>query len=174
VSINTAVAMRVGSHRVTYQPDLTGQPNPKGLDLRINGKVMSMNNNGISLGSDGRIMPTPAPGGIQIEAVGGTTIFITPGLWEHYQVWFLDITGRQVRETEGLMGVVAPGNWLPAMPDGSWLGPIPEGIQQRFDVLYKKFGEAWRITDKNSLFDYAPGTATETFTLKNWPGGIDG
>lgn len=172
VSINTTVAMRVGSRHVTYQPDLNGMPTPEGLDLRIDGKLVKMNANGISLGTDGRIMPTSAPGGIQVEAIGGTTIVITPGFWDHYQVWFLDITRRQVRETEGLMGLIAPGNWLLAMPDASWLGPMPEGIQQRYEVFYKKFAEAWRITDKNSLFDYAPGTSTATFTLADWPNGI--
>ena len=172
VSVNTAVAMRVGSRRVTYQPDLSGKPNPNGLDLRIDGELVKMNGSGISLGPDGRIMPTIATGGIQIETRGGTIMVITPGFWEHYQVWYLNIDGRHMRETEGLMGLVVPGNWLPAMPDGTFLGPRPEGLQERYDVLFKKFGKAWRVTDKTSLFDYAPGTSSATFTIENWPGGL--
>jgi hypothetical protein len=46
---------------------------------------------------------------------------------------------------------------------------MPEGLHDRFVTLYQKFADAWRITDKTSLFDYAPGTSTATFTDKNWP-----
>ncbi len=35
VSLNTAVAARVGKHRVTYQPNLSGEPDPSGLQLRV-------------------------------------------------------------------------------------------------------------------------------------------
>jgi len=35
--------------------------------------------------------------------------------------------------------------------------------------LYQKFGEAWRVNGDSSLFDYAPGTSTDTFTMKSWP-----
>ena len=39
VSLNTAVAARVGKHRVTYQPNLSGVPDPTGLQLRVDGKL---------------------------------------------------------------------------------------------------------------------------------------
>lgn len=68
-------------------------------------------------------MPTIAPGGIQIEAPGGTAIVVTPGYWEHYKLRFLHVDLRHVRVTEGLMGRVAPGDWLPALPTGEMLGP---------------------------------------------------
>jgi len=32
-----------------------------------------------------------------------------------------------------------------------------------------KFGNAWRVKGANSLFDYAPGVTTKTFTLASWP-----
>lgn len=170
-SLNTAVAVRWGSHRITYQP---GFDDPKELELRVDGKRMNMTAAGVSLGTSGRIMPTIAPGGLQLEAPGGMAIVITPGFWEHYGLWYLHVEGRHVRATEGLMGLVAPRNWLPALPDGSWLGPRPEDLQKRYQVLYGEFGNAWRVTDKTSLFDYARGTSTATFTNRAWPGGIDG
>ena len=37
VSINTAVAARVAKHRVTYEPNLSGVPDPGGLQLRVDG-----------------------------------------------------------------------------------------------------------------------------------------
>lgn len=67
------------------------------------------------------------------------------------------------------MGAIAPGSWLPALPDGSSLGPRPAALHQRYVDLNQKFADAWRVTQKTSLFDYAPGTSTDTFTLPEWP-----
>ncbi|MBC7875372.1 MAG: hypothetical protein H7Y01_15335 [Ferruginibacter sp.] len=170
VSLNTAFAMQVGKHRITYEPNINGKPDPSGLQLRVDSNLVQLGTQGISLVRDGRIMPTSAPGGVQIEASGGTVIVITPGWWEHYQVWYLNIDTRRVRATEGLMGTIAPGNWLPALPDGSLLGPMPDDLDQRYRDLYDKFGNAWKVNDSTTLFDYAPGFSTKSFTIDNWPG----
>ncbi len=171
VSVNSAVAVRMAGHRVTYQPDASGRPNPEQLELRVDGQRVDLGSKGLVLGGGVRILPTIAPNGIQIEGPGGAMVVVTPGFWSHYQVWYLNIDTRNVRATAGLAGAIGPGQWLPALPDGSWLGPRPSSLQARFDVLYKKFGKAWRVTDASSLFDYAPGTSTATFTLENWPNG---
>jgi hypothetical protein len=168
-SLNSAAAVRVGPHRITYQPNLSGRPDPEGLQLRVDGKLTRMGPQGILLGSGGRIVATTAPGGIQIEAPGGAVIVITPAWWDHYQVWYLNIDARHTRATEGVMGVIAPGSWLPALPGGASLGPRPRDLHQRYLDVYVRFEDAWRVTDATSLFDYAPGTSTNTFTIRDWP-----
>lgn len=40
---------------------------------------------------------------------------------------------------------------------------------QRYVDLYQKFADSWRVTNSSSLFDYAPGTSTPTFTVASWP-----
>ena len=169
VSINTAVAVRIGGHRITYQPNLNGEPDPDGLQLRVDGKLVVLSPGGIPLSSGVRIISTSAPGGIQIDGPGGSSVIATPGWWNHYQVWYLNLDMRHVRATDGLMGTIRPDNWLPALPDGSTLGPMPAAIGDRFDQLYGQFGNAWRVTHSTSLFDYAPGTSPKTFHIKNWP-----
>jgi len=67
------------------------------------------------------------------------------------------------------MGAIAPGSWLPALPNGTSLGPKPAALHQRYVDLNQQFADAWRVTNATSLFDYAPGTSTATFTLKSWP-----
>src|SRR5207344_3338086 len=42
-------------------------------------------------------------------------------------------------------------------------------LHDRYVTLYKTFADSWRITDKTSLFVYAPGTSTKTFTDPDWP-----
>jgi hypothetical protein len=169
-SISTAAAIRVGPHRITYQPNLSGQPDPEGMQLRIDGKlVQKMGSRGIALTGGGRILPTTASGGIQIEYPGGTDIVLTPNWWSHYQLWYLNIDVRHARGNFGVMGVIAPRNWLPALPDNSWLGPRPASLLDRFNQIYGRFADAWRVTNRTSLFDYAAGTSTSTFTLRSWP-----
>lgn len=169
VSLNSGVAVKVGGQRITYQPNLSGRPDPQGLQLRINGTLMTMTAAGIPLQSGGRIVTTSAPGGIQIEVPGGTAIVITPAWWDHYQVWYMNIDIDHARATEGVMGAIAPENWLPALPDGSFLGPRPDDLHKRYVDLYERFENAWRVSKASTLFDYAPGTSTATFTIENWP-----
>lgn len=172
MSLNTAVAVRLGPHRITYQPIITpnGQHDPEGLQLRIDGKPVKMTAQGIPLPSGGRIISTTVSGGLKIEAPGGTVLIITPALWGYHQVWHLNIKAEHVRATEGIMGVILPQNWLPALPDGRLLGPRPVSLHQRYVDLYQTFADAWRVSDATSLFDYAPGISTKSFTLKSWPG----
>jgi len=169
VSVNTAVAVRVGPHRITYQPHLSGEPDATGLQLRVDGKLMELRAEGISLPSGGRIIRNLVSGGLQIEPPGGTAFVITPGWWDYYRMWYLNIDVTHPRATEGIMGSIAPQNWLPALPDGTLLGLKPAGLHQRYLDLYEKFADAWRVTKSNSLFDYAPGTSTDTFTVRSWP-----
>lgn len=186
VSVNTAVAARVGKHRVTYQPNINGKPDPSGMQLRVDGQLTELGDNGLDLGSGGRVMKSPAGGGaIEIDFPDGTSLIVTPGWWSPYNQWYLNVSVNNTTARKGISGVIATNNdtsglvvshippktksWLPALPDGLSLGPMPQSLHDRFVTLYQKFADAWRVTDQTSLFDYAPGTSTATFTNKNWP-----
>ncbi|RKG82457.1 VWD domain-containing protein [Corallococcus terminator] len=164
-SLTTAVAVRVGSHRITYQMNAE---RPELLELRIDGKPTQLGSE-ILLSGGGRITATPASGGLQIETPGGTRIILTVDWWAHYQVWYMNVGVQQARATEGLLGAIAPGNWLPALPDGTLLGERPTDAYERYIALYEKFEDAWRVTKDTSLFDYASGYSTASYTLKSWP-----
>ncbi|MGL6291071.1 MAG: InlB B-repeat-containing protein [Silanimonas sp.] len=180
VSINTAAAVRVGNHRITFQPPprkgyerqdgmASNASRGEGMQLRVDGELVTVPERGLALPSGGRVLRTSG-NGVQILAPGGTDVVLIPGFWTHHQLWFLNIDVRHARGTEGVMGAIAPGNWLPALPDGSVLGEKPSADAQRYKDLYGTFAGAWRVTDATSLFDYAAGTSTQTFTLGSWPG----
>ncbi|HEX8651798.1 MAG TPA: Ig-like domain repeat protein [Pyrinomonadaceae bacterium] len=168
VSLNSAVAARVGTHRVTFQPNLSGVPDPNGLQLRVDGNLTTLGPNGLNFGDGGRVAST-AGGGIEIDFPNGTVLLVTPGFWSSQGKWYLNVNVSRTPATEGIMGALAPGSWLPALPNGTSLGPKPAPLHQRYVDLYEKFGNAWRVTDATSLFDYAPGTSTKTFTFRDWP-----
>jgi hypothetical protein len=169
VSLNTAVAARVGKHRVTYQPNLSGVPDPSGLQLRVDDVVTKLGPQGVNLGAGSRVVKSSIGNGIEIDFPDGTVLIATPGWWASQSKWYLNVDIFHTPASEGLMGAIASGSWLPALPDGTSLGPMPAALHQRYIDLNQKFADAWRVTDKTSLFDYAPGTSTATFTLTAWP-----
>jgi hypothetical protein len=165
VSITTAVAVRVGAHRVTYQMN---EAQREVLELRVDGQPVQLNDE-LLLPSGGRITRLPFNGAIQIESPGGTRIHITLDWWAHYRLWYMNIGVQQSRATEGLLGTIAPGNWLPALSDGTRLGGRPVNPASRHVALYQQFGDSWRVRTNTTLFDYAPGYSTASYTLSGWP-----
>lgn len=182
VSVNSAVAAKVDGHRVTIQPNLSGVPDPSGLQVRVDGVLTTVSAGGLPVGA-GRIIKAPVGGGYEINFPNGTALFVSPLYWSSQSKWYLNVdvfrnlssngldgerAGGGVSDVGGIMGPLAPKSWLPALPNGSSLGSMPGTLNQRYVDLYQKFGNAWRV-GSNSLFDYAPGTSTATFTLPAWP-----
>lgn len=171
VSLNTAVAARVGTHRVTLQPGLSGVPDPSGLQMRIDGAVTPLTAAGTNLGA-GTVKLSG--GGMAISFADGSALLAVPAWWPAQNMWYLNVDVLRTTAAAGLLGPIAPGSWLPALPGGASVGPMPGGpmpaaLNQRYAVLYGQYGNAWRVTPSTSLFDYAPGTSTANFTDRNWP-----
>ena len=166
MSFNSAVAARVGKYRVTYQP-LSGGPD---LQLSVDGVLTPLGPQGIDLGPDGRIKKPEGEGSsIEIDFPDGTVIIMTPVWLAAQNKWSINLSVYGSRAVDGIMGALATDSWLPSLPDGTSLGPRPPTLHQRYLDLYKRFADRWRVTPATSLFDYAPGTSTDTFTLKSWP-----
>jgi hypothetical protein len=178
VSLYSAVAARIGANRVTLQPNISGQPDPSGLQLRVNGKLVTLGERGIDLrvgGSnestaklEGRIVRA-AGGAYEFDDAFGTQLVATPTYWDSQQTWYLNLNVYQTIGNEGIWGGIAEGSWLPALSDGTSLGGKPEALDQRYQDLYVKFADSWRVTDATSLFDYASGSNTASFTVADWP-----
>ncbi|HKI05401.1 MAG TPA: hypothetical protein VKK31_25700 [Thermoanaerobaculia bacterium] len=170
VSLNTAAALRVGSHRVSYQPSPSTPGKPEQMELRIDGKLTALPTNGsLNLGGNNRIARAAAGGGIDVRVDDGTRVIITPNYWSSQGYWYLDVEVLNTPAREGTMGHIPNGNWLPLRPNGSSFGPAPGGLAARHTLLNATFANAWRVSSTTSLFDYASGTSTATFTNPNWP-----
>ncbi|HEX2224791.1 MAG TPA: Ig-like domain repeat protein [Thermoanaerobaculia bacterium] len=182
VSLTTAVAANVDGHRVTIQPNLSGFPDPSGLQVRVDGVLTAVGPTGVAVGA-GRIAK-PGSSSYEINFPNGTALYVNALYWASQGKWYMnldvfrsqgmsglsrnDLGGGGGADLGGLLAPLAQGSWLPALPDGSSLGPMPGTLNQRYIDLYQKFGNAWRVGG-GSLFDYAPGTSTATFTVPTWP-----
>lgn len=176
VSLNTAVAVRVGLNRITYQPEIIaggvdGEESQakRRLRLRVDGKDVVLGADGITLSSGGRIVRTTVAEGIEIHVPGGEGVVITPAFWDHYQVWYMNIEVRHARSTEGVMGTIVPGNWLPALSNGDLLGSKPTDLGLVHRDLHETFARSWRVDATTSLFDYEPGLTPQSFVVEAWP-----
>lgn len=168
VSLNTAVAMRVGKHRVTYQPRLLSEGRADQLELRIDGSLVTTTGSPISL-IGGNTVTRASSGVLEVRVADGTIVTVTPNFWTSEGYWYLDVDVRKTPAREGTMGPVLAGDWLPRAPDGSSFGPKPASLSDRHVVLNEKFANAWRVSNTTTLFDYAVGTSTANFTDVNWP-----
>lgn len=145
VSVNTAVAARVGKYRVTWQPGTGVMPDPDGLELRIDGALTAIPAGGIALGTGARVSKL-GENGISIDFPDGTTMTATANWWGNQKLWYLNVRAYHTMATEGIMGVLKRNEWLE--PD---------------------FSDRWRVTKKNSLFDYAYGVVPEHFASEPFP-----
>jgi hypothetical protein len=176
VAIYTAVAAKLGSSRVTVQPSPGAEPDPNSMQVRVNGKVVTLGDTPYVLHAggnekgaiDGTITKLP-DGMLEIRDARGTQIVVTSAYWNARKVWYLNVNVYGTSAHQGTMGKLGERSWLPALPDGSSLGAKPASEADRYKALYEKFADAWRVTDATSLFDYEPGTNTATFTRDEWP-----
>ena len=143
-------------------------PNPEGLELRVNGVLSDLTAAGLTLPGGGRVARSSV-GGMEIEFPDGSRLMVTPGYWNSQSQWYLNVNAYGIDAYHGIMGALSRGGWLPSLPDGSSMGPKPASLAQRYVDLNQKFADAWRVDDKSSLFDYAPGMGTGDFTIADWP-----
>ena len=160
VAINTAVATKVGGHRVGVYA--TGS----GLVAHVDGAVVDLTAGPQDLGNGGRIAAVDK--GFEIDFPDGTQMWaLAVGQWGINAQIKASATLRA--DATGVLGpVVAGGLGIPALPDGTRL-PVASSETDRRQTINGRFADAWRLSDATSLFDYDPGKSTATYTIKPYP-----
>ena len=163
VSVNTALAMRVGTQRVGIYA--VGET----LEVRVDGSVVDPSGGPIPVGGGAL---TYVPGffpGVEVTFADGTHLTA----FGEFQ-YGINVTIRPSAALRagavGIMGPVPDGDALdiPALPDGTVLPDVFTN-QEYEDALYGPFEEAWRVTSASSLFDYRPGASTENYIDESFP-----
>ena len=155
VSITQAVAMKVAGDRVGFYAGM----NPA---LRVNSAPTEL--------AEGATITLPAGG--EIVRQGSTyRVSWTDGSAVRIQDrgQNLDITmGLSTAKNGQVVGLLgnADDNRQNDVTtrDGTSLG-----TQIKFEDLYPNYADSWRVSQQESLFDYAPGETTETFTDRIFP-----
>ncbi|AUT02908.1 hypothetical protein CLI64_22255 [Nostoc sp. CENA543] len=187
LSLNTAVAVKVGSDRIGYYAPSSGKSEAV---LRVNGEVITLKDETVKLPDGGFLQKQSSeytiesPRGEQviirpIKVAGLPFVNVTVTVPNKYQGQMTGLLGdfdRNVNNDLKTRGgklipsqssysnvKLALSNFLPT--------PIPldEFQKSYFDKLYRDFGDSWRIKQEDSLFDYEKGQSTATFTDRNFP-----
>lgn len=172
VSLNTAAAFRLGERRISFQPVGTGSArsnDPSRMMLRVDGFETKIPAGGLNLGGGNRLKAAAAGGGIDVRSADGTEVLVTPNFWSSQGYWYLNVEVLNTPAREGTMGHIGGNSWLPYSPKGLSFGPKPAALADRHTSLNQKFADAWRVNSMTSLFDYLPGTTTDSFTDREWP-----
>lgn len=163
VTINSALAMRVDGRRVGIHV----QEGTNVLSALVDG-VAADPGQTTAVGS-GHLRPIESGLAWEIAFPDGSFAYAI-GLGGTYGINIL-LEPAQTLATDGrgVMGPFPEGSWAPALPDGAPLAPQPPDLRGYWQELYVRFAEAWRVTQKSSLFDYDAGQATATFAIPAFP-----
>ncbi|MFI9815591.1 VWD domain-containing protein [Saccharothrix variisporea] len=157
VSVNTAVAVEVGGDRVVFTLD---------------GGVLAVAVNGTPAADlPGSVTRTPATAEYSGDAYtvrwpDGSVVDLEP-----IAPWGIRLSAGPAEPRRGtlsgLLGDFDGNRDDDLTPRGGTPLPQPPSFEQR----YRQFGDSWRVTQPESLFDYAPGQDTTTFTDRSLPAG---
>jgi hypothetical protein len=156
VSVNTAVAMNVVGDRVGLYVT------PTGSQLRINGRSASLSSLPIRLSKGGRIEHT-GDDEIRVRWPDGSEAL----LFEIGPFGYRVRVHPAVRHRGHLFGLLGDFDGKPEndlrRPNGRIV------LDHRAETIHRQFGDSWRIDQRQSLFDYAPGESTSSFTNRAFP-----
>jgi hypothetical protein len=190
VSLNAAVAMQVCGHRVAiYAQDI---PDGGVNSVWIDGLPAPLEASAIPLPGGGELQELGGtgnyaiiwPSGDQviirsIRAGGADFLNIMPTLSPAHREEVIGLLGNFNRNPEddllGREGTIVPAQSSYSLATNALDRALPAVIPVRevedayFDSLYRQFGDSWRVRPSESLFDYAPGQSTVTFTDRSFP-----
>ena len=149
VTFNTAIAANLDGDRIgvyAREPSF----------LKVNGAPISANDVEETLPHGGTLV---RHGGFVVMTwTDGSTLTITP------DADWLDYSFRPGSDAAKLTGLLGNGDGKPGDlvgRDGSVLTPSDPAYSTK---VYSQFGDSWRVSQSESLFDYRPGESTATFT----------
>lgn len=157
--VNTAAAASVAGDRVGFHLG------PKALEVRVNGKTVTPAAGNTPLPKGGTLARFGAAEnpGYAVTWPDGSTLFVTRTSKEALKVDMAVAAGRKGR----LNGLLGDNDGNPANDLDAGGGRIVPS--SAYEDLHGVFADHWRVKPEKSLFDYAPGESTATFTKRGFP-----
>ncbi|MBK8253139.1 MAG: VWD domain-containing protein [Polyangiaceae bacterium] len=153
VSVAEAVSAKVDSSRVAVY---AGQS----PSLKVDGEPVSLTEP-LTLPDGGSVISTGS--GYEIRWANGDILKVNDG----GSMLGIDVQIMPNR-TGAVSGLLGNGD---ADPTNEFRTAGGQTFDQNISVedLYNSFGDSWRVTSETSLFDYAEGQSTATFTVSGFP-----
>jgi hypothetical protein len=173
VSVNTAAAMRVGSATVEIDPrgffGITAYVNKS----PVHGSSVGLRGGG-HLTLEGPLATVKWPDGSEVEVENMITLALPgiPGVVPGLDVIVEKLATKRLGHVEGLLG-----NWA-GSASAEFVSPSHKSYpaseilglsKSDLTVRYDDFGNAWRLTQNESLFRYPRGKSTSSYTIRGFP-----
>jgi hypothetical protein len=159
VTVITEVAASLGSDRVTFD---VNRPDTVWVD----GNPSTLSTADPVINLPGGTITEVSPDLFRVDWTTGETMSVTDA-----GAFFNVVDGIPPTDVAGgvagLQGEAEGQQNDFQLPDGTVL---PQPLTT--DQLYNVYGNAWRVSDATSLFDYAPGQTTATFTDTSFPNDV--
>ncbi len=161
IAENSAVAFKVGSHRVGIYVNSSGT----GIGTLIDGKAVTLVSNvPHSLAGGGTVTNQTWDDQETVSWPGGAYVVVDYS-GGHYLTLNLSVPTAERGHLSGLLGNDDGKIDNDITTRGGKKLPYPPTTTE----LYGQFSDSWRISQAESLFDYAAGQGTKTFTDKTFP-----
>lgn len=163
ISLMTGVALQLGADRLTFQL----QNNALQIHLNKQTTVFPLGKTALPAGGTVERGDAASNEDYFITWPDGSTLILFNDT--SYMDMTMILAPQRFAHVVGLLGTA----------DGKAAKQIltsqGNGIAQpyTYDQLYHQFGDSWRVTTATSLFTYAPGQTTETFTDRTFPAAQD-
>lgn len=189
LSLNTAAAMRVCDHRVAFY--VTDVPDGSTTPVWVDGQPITFTDDAFALPNGGEIQrqsdrrytviwPTGDQVAIkEITVSGARFINILPLVSRDRQGQMVGLLGNfNGNPSDDLIsrdGTSMPTRSTYSVASNALNRVLPAGIPVQelstayLEQLNRQFGDSWRISQTESLFDYAPGVTTASFTNRSFP-----
>jgi hypothetical protein len=154
VSINTAIAFLLGTRKIELNV-VNGV-----TQIRVNGQVAAPDGTTVAP-RDSDISPA---GGYDIHWPDGSEAAVDQIGTYGYRL-LLKLAPSRAGKVQGLLGNFDGDPTNDIAPQGA--SPLTQPVS--YDKLYPSYSDSWRIAQKDSLFTYASGQSTETFTDRKYP-----
>ncbi|MCP3061183.1 SBBP repeat-containing protein [Myxococcus sp. K38C18041901] len=160
VTVMTAVATRLGASRVGVYLTTSGH------ELRVDGVLTSVTvGDTVPVAGGGRVLRRDAASYVLSYPGGDKALVTLNGTYMDFNFALKPTRRGKIRGLLGNYDGVATNEF--ALRNGTQLSPTLS-----FPELYEgptSFATSWRISQSESLFDYASGQSTATFTIPGFP-----
>ncbi|WP_117209081.1 VWD domain-containing protein [Allorhizocola rhizosphaerae] len=151
VSVNTAVGFRVGTQKIEL--------------VIVNGTTQVRMDGSAAGVLRRRESDINVAGGYDIIWPDGSEAAVDQIGTYGYRI-LIRLAGSRAGKVEGLLGDFDGDPADDIVPAGI-SAPLAQPV--KFEQLYPSYADSWRVAQKDSLFTYAPGQSTDTFTDRSYP-----
>ena len=161
ISVNMAVAFRLGTHRI----EMSIVDNA--TQVRIDGDVVELPRGEKALPGGGAVERRESDlrgDGYDVRWPDGSAAAVD-GIGRHGYRILVKLATARAGKVEGLLGNFDgdPTNDIAPAKGAALAQPVA------FNQLYPSYADSWRVAQNESLFTYAAGQSTETFTDRGFP-----